>query len=223
MKTAVIIRQVLALCLILTAFLVTVPISNAEEYNDMSVSEIMEKFDSRVRAPKSTSVLAQPETAYVKSTYGNSIYVFNIPNGNGRLLFRANEGATVTVYARESGFALGLVEGTSIGGWMSEYFLAESYNWDAPGPHDTEGLWKEIRRPIRNEYLPDYETMYVKSKHGICIYMFSDPDEVPLNVIDKIPEAEKCILIARRNSMYFVITEHGQRGWVNASQLVDDY
>ncbi len=216
-------RRFLAVCLMLMMIVTTVPVSYADGISGTSVSEIMQKFDSRVQAPKSSSVLEKPETVYVQSTYGYCIYVYRRPNKNSSRLFRADEGKAVTVYARESGFALGIVEGTSIGGWMREDLLSQAYSYDVPGPHDLTGLSSKISRPVKNEFLSAYETMYVKSKHGICIYMYSDPAREPLVVIERVPEGAACTLIARRNNMYFVETEDGQRGWVNTFQLVSEY
>ena len=140
MKTAIM-RRFLAICLILMMLVTTVPVSFADGTSGVSVSEIMQHFDSRVQAPRSTSVLEEPETVYVQSTYGYCIYVYTRPNMNSIRLFRADEGKAVTVYARESGFALGIVEGTSIGGWMREDLLGREYSYDVPGPHDLTGLW----------------------------------------------------------------------------------
>ncbi|MBR0353409.1 MAG: SH3 domain-containing protein [Oscillospiraceae bacterium] len=222
MKTAAF-RRLFALCIVLTLLVSIVPVSHADEYYGMSVSEIMQKFDSRVQKPKSSSVLDRPETVYVQSTYGNCIYVYSGPSKTSSKLFRADEGKAVTVYARQSGFALGIVKGTSIGGWMREELLSRAYDYDVPGPHDTEGLSSKISRPVKNEYLPEYETMYVKSKYGNCIYMYDDPAKDYPSVIERVSERAECTLIARRDNMYFVWTEFGQRGWVEVAKLVYDY
>ena len=216
-------RRFLAVYLMLMMLVTTVPVSYADGTSGTSVSEIMQKFDSRVQAPKSSSVLEKPETVYVQSTYGYCIYVYSRPNKNSSRLFRADEGKAVTVYARESGFALGIVKGTSIGGWMREELLSQAYDYDAPGPHDTEGLSSKISRPVKGEYLLEYETMYVKSKYGNCIYMYDDPAKDYPVVIERVPEGAECTLIAWRDNMYFVRTELGQRGWVEVAKLVYDY
>lgn len=216
-------RSLFALCIALMMLISMIPSSHADVLYGMSVSEIMQKFDSRVQKPKSSSILDRPETVYVQSTYGNCIYVYSRPNKNGSKLFRADEGKAVTVYARESGFALGIVKGTSIGGWMREELLSQAYDYDAPGPHDTEGLSSKISRPVKGEYLLEYETMYVKSKYGNCIYMYDDPAKDYPVVIERVPEGAECTLIAWRDNMYFVRTELGQRGWVEVAKLVYDY
>ncbi len=46
-------RRFLAVCLMLMMFVTTVPVSYADGTSGTSVSEIMQKFDSRVQAPKS--------------------------------------------------------------------------------------------------------------------------------------------------------------------------
>ena len=89
------------------------------------IKALMKKFDSRVQKPKISSFLDEPERKVIESTYGNLIYVLAKP-GNGKL-FEADDGETVIVYARESGYALAMVEGSSIGGWMNEKFLVDEY------------------------------------------------------------------------------------------------
>ena len=225
MKTAIVFRRVFSVCLVLIMLIMAIPVSCAEGYASMNINDIMKKFDSRVQRPKKSSILDEPETVYVRSNYGNCIYVRSKPDKNSKKLFKADEGKAVIVYARESGFALGLVKGTSIGGWRSENLLDADSGKGRPGPDDTKGLSSGIYRPRKNDYLKEYETMYVKSKYGNCIYLYNNPNvpEIEMEILGKVKEATECTLIAWRNNMYFVRTANGQRGWVKAEKLTYVY
>ncbi len=83
----------------------------------------------------------------------------------------------------------------------------------------TKRFNSRVQRPKNWSILDEAETCDVTSTYGNCIYMYKDPTKAQLVVAYKIPEGTECTLIARKNSMYFVITEYGHRGWVNANLL----
>ena len=113
-------------------------ISSAKQGSEkISLTELMKMFDSRVEKPKKSSILDEPESAKVSSKYGKLIYVYSRPL-IGKKLFEAKEGAAVTVYARQSGYALGIVDGTSIGGWMKENYLVSVKKKTEKEPEDAQ-------------------------------------------------------------------------------------
>ncbi len=131
-------KRLIAMLMVIMLFIGMAPLSYADwKYDKISLTELMEMFDGRVKKPKESSILEAPEYATVRSKNGNLIYVLSAPK-TGEKLFEADEGATVTVYARQSGYALGIVDGTPIGGWMKENNLVPVDNKTGKEPEETE-------------------------------------------------------------------------------------
>ena len=108
----IILQRAAALLLILVMLAGVAPVSFAG--TDSVIPALMRRFDSRVAKPREASILDEPVKMTVRSRFGNLIYVCSSPSGV--VLNNAPEGASVIVYARQSGYALGLVENTVIGG-----------------------------------------------------------------------------------------------------------
>ena len=189
----------------------------------LSLAELTSSLGKGIRAPKESDLLAKPEIRYVESTYGNCIYALNAPYGG--IVSTVEEGAKVTVYARKSSFSLARVDGSSVIGWMADMFLEPVSREGKPNPSDTLGLKKGVYRPEKGEYLDEYLDMYVKSNHGVRIYVLNDPKKDPdeREIIGYAYEQECCRVIARLNGLLFVITESGVKGWVAAEYLVFEY
>ena len=194
-----------------------------ETVSPLPLSELSAKLGKGIRAPKESDLLDKPEIRYVESTYGNCIYALNAPYGG--IVSTVEEGAKVTVYARKSSFSLAQVDGSSVIGWMADMFLEPVSREGKPNPSDTLGLKKGVYRPEKGEYLDEYLDMYVKSNHGVRIYVLNDPKKDPdeREIIGYAYEQECCRVIARLNGLLFVITESGVKGWVAAEYLVFEY
>ena len=191
------------------------------------VTELMKLFDSRVQKPKASSILDEPEVLEVWTKYGRLDYIYSRPaQGSTYKLGDVREGSVVTVYARQNGWSLCIVENTSLGGWMKSGALDEKTHEDHPSFLDIpDGLPKGTYTPVRGEYLDEYETMYVKSKYGVRIYIIDDPrkKEKDQEIIGYAYEAEECTVLARCSGQLFVVTENGKAGWVKAQLMVYDY
>ena len=119
---------VMKTCSLMLTFIMLIgmfPSASAEEVQSEAVSQLMELFDENVAAPKEKYILDEPETMMVRSAHGNFIYVLSMPGG-GKKLSKAEEGTVVTVYARQGGYSLGIVEETSAGGWMRDKYLVST-------------------------------------------------------------------------------------------------
>jgi len=222
MKTNKNIKRILSMILSLALILALVPAVFAD--NSGSVDDIMNMFDNGVQRPRSSSVLSTPKQMYVMSKYGNCIYAQKAPSESAKTLYTIDEGRTVTVYAIQSGYALAIVKGAAYGGWMKLSLLDEDY-YSGPNPSDTKNLPKNVQRPIKGDYIDDYETMYVRSKYGVRIYLNNKPDidkENPAEVIGYIYEGEEVTVLARRSGYSFVECSAGL-GWCKTSLLVYEY
>ncbi len=137
MKYSKFAKQFVAFFLMFVLLAGVAPVSSAERsYEKISLTELMKMFDGRVKKPKESSILDEPESAVVKSKNGNMIYILSAPK-TGKTLFEAKEGAAVTIYARQNGYALGIVDGTPIGGWMNEKYMLLVEKELAKDPEDT--------------------------------------------------------------------------------------
>ena len=203
-----------------------VPVAFASGFDSMTVSEIMKKFDSSVQKPKNSSILDEPEQMEVWSKYGRLIYVYSKPSENSAYkMSEAKEGAKVTVYAKQNGWALVVVNNTRNGGWMKLGSLDTKTHEDHPSFLDIPTMPKGTYLPVREDYLDEYETMYVKSKYGVRIYIIDDPrkKEKDQEVIGYAYEAEECTVLAEKCGQLFVLTENGRAGWVKSKLMVYDY
>ena len=179
----------------------------------------LNKLDSRIARPKNDSYLDEPQQMYVTSKYGNCIYVLAKAQSNATKLGRMDEGTVVTVYAVQNGYALGVDEDSRFGGWMSYSLLSDCY-YSGPSPLDLKTAPSSVEKPYRENYLDEYETMYVSSRFGVCIYLMNSPDEKTNEIIGKIAEAEPVTVLARRNGFCCVIVDNtGEIGWCSASLL----
>lgn len=189
------------------------PVSFADEGS--VIPALMKRFDSRVTRPKAASVLDEPARMAVRSRYGNLIYVYSSPSGS--VISSAKEGSSVIVYARQNGYALGLVENTIVGGWMSEKLLVEadgavpdSYRIDPsaadkPAPETAAPLsladiasllGKGVRAPKESDLLPQAEIRYVESTYGNCIYALNAPHG---SIVSTVSEGAKVTVYARKS------------------------
>ena len=208
MKAAKNIRGILALLLISIILIGMMPFAFADGDGRMSVSELMKKFDSRVQKPKQSSLLDEPETMTVTSKYGNLIYALAKPGG-GEKLFEVDEGSTVIVYAKQSGYALGLVKGTSIGGWMNEKLLSpDSTGEIAEKAAESKNLMKSfdrrVQKPKNSAILDEPEKMVVTSKYGKLIYALSKPDGEKLF---EVPDGTPVTVYARQSGYALALDE----------------
>ena len=199
------------------------PVPEPETAPALSSDELTALAGKTVRLPAGTEILDNAEIRYVESTYGNCIFALTAPNG--ALITTVKEGVKVTVYARLKGYSLAQTEDGSIFGWMSDQFLEPVSREGKPNPADTAGLLEGMYRPLKGEYLDEYQTMYVRSTYGYRIYIIADPTKAPEErvVIGYANEQEACTPVARRNGFLFVITESGLRGWVAAEYMVYEY
>ena len=220
MKT--ILRRALVLVMTAAMFMTMVPFCFADG-SDSKDASFMERFDKRVAAPKDESILDTPKVMYVTSRYGNCIYVFTRANGSSAQLKNMPEGSKITVYAVENGYALGLDEETGKGGWMGVTLLSDSY-YDGPNPLDLKDAPVGVVKPQKGRYLDDYETRYVKSTYGICIYLLNTFVKDDQKVIGKVYE-QACVTVVSRQNGYACIIEkdNGLIGWVADCFLVEEY
>ena len=215
-----------SLLLVLAALFCMVPAAFAEGDSD-AVAQLMDKFDSRVKAPKESSLLEKEEEMEVWSTYGRLIYVYDRPaEALDFKVGEAKEGVKVTVYARQNGFALAITEDGKTGGWMREDMLDTKVHGEHPSfldipPVVVEGTYV----PARRYYLDEYETLYVKSTYGTRICLVDDPRRDPADqkVIGFAYEGEACAVLSRLCGKVFVITEKGRVGWAAESLMVENY
>jgi len=193
--------------------------------NNTSVSDILKNFGG-ITAPQSKSILSDYKPMYVVTKYGNLAYLYNNSTGSKKV-GDVSEGSYVLVLAVKNGYSLICVS-KYYGGWIANKFLEDGY-YSGPNPSDTENLPQEYRRPVKSQYLDEYETMYCKTKRGVRAQLW----KIPLNedgaktddsnVGGYVYEAEEVTMIARSGNYVFVVTEGGKRGWINISLLVEDY
>ena len=100
---------------------------------------------------------------------------------------------------------------------------------DSTGPSlaDVKGCDRRVIMPLDKHWLPEYETMFVKSKKGqgiVLRYCLDDDYERNgYNWLDFIPEGEQVTVLARRSGFSFIITANGVVGWVKSNLLVYEY
>ena len=100
---------------------------------------------------------------------------------------------------------------------------------DSTGPSlaDVKGCDRRVIMPLDKHWLPEYETMFVKSKKGqgiVLRYCLDDDYERNgYNWLDFIPEGEQVTVLARRSGFSLIITANGVVGWVKSDLLVYEY
>ncbi len=216
-----------ALILVFVLLVLAAPVSRAESSTDVSV--LMDRFEHYVSKPKAESVLEEPVHMTVRARNGRFIYVLSSPNGYA--ISSAAEGASIIVYARQDGFALGLVENTLIGGWMSESRLEEDnavvpeeFKLKAPvtpEPETVPGMsqdelasltGKTVRLPKDIQILEKAEIRYVESTYGNCIFSRNAPNGAILATVN---EGTKVTVYARLKGFSLARTEDGSiLGWM---------
>lgn len=217
---AVLRKQVISLLLV-AVFLASMAPQVLADGSSMSVKEVMELFDSRVQHPHASCILVEPETVTVEASRGKLIYALSKP-GSGKL-FDIEDGSSVIIYARQEGFALGLVEGTSIGGWMNELFLTPRGDWNFAGLSMRElldHLDSRIKSPKSASVLDVPEAKIVEPKNGKLIYALAKPGDTKLFEI----EAGMPVTVYARESGFALAVVNGTTvgGWMNESFLIDD-
>lgn len=90
-----------------------------------------------------------------------------------------------------------------------------------PGIDDIRGCNEGIVYP-NGTWLSDYETKYVKTKHGVRAYLRYAPTE-DSGYYSYVYERDKVTVLARQNGYSLVKTTDGMAGWVTSSVLVDTY
>ena len=225
MKSANIIRRTISIFMVLVMLIAAVPVCFAEGTRFSSVTEVMKKFSGGVKKPKETCLLDNPVEMTVASEHGNFIYTYSSPR-TGKRLGKAEEGATVVVYAKQGGYALGLVKGTSIGGWMDELKLEGGYTplfEEGESYSLTEIMGKfdnGIQKPKASAVLDEAEAMIVNSKHGININIYTAPRG---KTILKALEAQTVIVLARQDGYALVMVDGTSiGGWAKEELLAFD-
>lgn len=219
MKNSKIFKLVLALTLAVITMASIIPCCFAAGSSD--ISEIMENFVSGVKKPSAKYVLDEPEEMVVKTKYGNLGYILTSPSSKANKLGTVDEAEWVTVFAKQSGYALAVVDSNGTGGWIKLDILDDEY-YSGPCPEDViyfDG--KNWQKPQREDYIDDYETMYVVTKHGIRANLLSRLSEG--KTIAYAEEGNEVTVIARRKAYAFIIDEDGDMGWIKASLLKYDY
>lgn len=217
-------RSLLTLLLAATLLLGAAPLACAED-GKQDLDRLMESFDERVQAPKESSLLDEPAEMIVVSEHGNYIYALSKPGG-GAKLFEIEEAARVLVYAKQSGYALGVLKGTTIGGWMSEKLLerADISMEDSPKlkmAFVMSHFNSSVQKPKATDLLDEPERMKVESQHGNFIYARTRP--VNGTEIYTIPEASIVIVYARQSGCALAVLEDGSAGgWMKEKLLVPE-
>ena len=227
MKTASIIKRIFCAFLVLFVLVTTVPVSYADDSGSgMTVKEVMKKFDKSVQKPRQASILDEPVEMQVASKNGNYINVMSKPR-NGKALGKAKEDKTVVVYAKQGGYALGVVKGTSIGGWMDElYLIWEKENYTKTGAAgeslDLEDIMDKfdpsVQVPKKASILVESEEMVVNSKHGHYINVMSAPKNG--KELQKAKDGKTVYVYARQNGYALAIVRGTSiGGWMDETLL----
>ncbi len=229
MKTDRIFRAVFCAFLVMAMLVTALPVSFADDDDTgsgMTVKEVMKKFDSSVQKPKQASVLDEPVEMTVVSKNGKFIYAMSKPR-NGKEMGKAKEDKTVIVYAKQGGYALGIVKGTSIGGWMDEWYLTwDKDNYTETGAEGESLSLDEImdkfdtlvKEPKKTSILDESEKMTVKSKHGHYINVMSAPKGG--QQIQKAKDGKTVYVYARQGGYALAIVRGTSiGGWMDENLL----
>lgn len=227
MKQSKLFKIVLSALLVMVLLVASVPVSYAaESESDMTVKEIMKKFDKSVQKPRQVSVLEEPVEMTVASKNGNYINVMSKPR-NGKALGKAKEDKTVIVYAKQGGYALGVVKGTSIGGWMDELYLTwDKENYTEIGAAgeslDLDEIMEKfdnlVTEPKKGSILDESEEMVIKAKHGHYINVMSAPKGG--KEIQKAKDGKTVYVYARQGGYALAIVRGTSiGGWMDENLL----
>ena len=221
------IKKVFCVFLVLIIIVASVPVSYADDSSDtMTVRELMKKFENGVKKPKQASILEEPVEMTVESKNGRYINVQEKPK-TGKVMGQAKEGKTVIVYAKQGGYALGIVKGTSIGGWMDElYLIWDKENYTEIGAAGESLSLEEImdkfdtsvKEPKKSAILDESEAMVVKSKHGHYINVMSAPKNG--KELQKAKDGKTVYVYARQGGYALAIVRGTSiGGWMDETLL----
>lgn len=220
--------RVLSLLLTLALLAGAMPAAFAEG-GASDLDALMAKFDSRVLRPKEKSVLAEPEEMIVVAPYRDHICALT-RTGSGLILAEVPEGAKLTVYAKQNGWALGLTEDGKLGGWMNGAFLEKApAEGEAPSPRLVMASVMShfplnVTVPKQSALLDEPVRMKVESTFGKCIYVMTrsvdDDDQKKLGVA---PEGAIVTVYAVENRYALGVVEGGKAaGWMCTDYLVPE-
>ena len=218
--------RVLSLLLALVLLAGLSPSAFAED-GASGLDALMEKFDARVQKPKESSLLAEPEEMIVVAPYRNSICALS-KTGSGVILSQVPEGASVTVYARQNGWALGLTEDGAVGGWMNGNYLEKApAEGEKPSPRLVMASVMShfplnVQYPKQASLLDEPVRMKIESTFGRCIYVmpgtFDDKKE-----LDTAPEGAIVTVYAVENKYALGVVEDSKvAGWMCTDYLVPE-
>ena len=92
----------------------------------------------------------------------------------------------------------------------------------APSIDDIAGCDKRIIVPEEDSWLDSYETKYVKSKYGNCIYLLWGPSK-DYDHFDTVEEASAVTELARQGDYSLVIAPGQRIGWCKSALIVKEY
>lgn len=219
--------RVFSLLLALVLLVGPAPSAFAED-NASGLDALMEKFDERVLRPKESSVLAEPEKMIVVAPYRNYICALT-QTGRGLILSQVPEGASVTVYARQNGWALGLTEDGAIGGWMNGNFLEKApAEGEAPSPRLVMASVMShfplnVQVPKQSSLLDEPVRMKIESTYGRCIYVMPNIFDNKEEELKTAPEGAIVTVYAVENNYVLGVVEGSKvAGWMCAGKLVPE-
>lgn len=214
--------RVLSLILVTALLFGVMPAAFAENGEIGSIDELMGFFNRRVQRPKESSLLAEPEKMFVLTDYGYSLPVLPRP-GTGNCIMQVPDRSPVTVYARESGYALATVDDGTGGGWMKESCLVPDTGDELQPPKMSDVMiyfTSEVQRPLQRSLVYEPQLMKIRSSYGRGIYAWSDPykDAKKLQVV---PEAAYVVVFAYQDGFALAAaTEYSVSGWMKVEFLV---
>lgn len=91
-----------------------------------------------------------------------------------------------------------------------------------PSVNDIAGCDKRIVIPDDDSWLDDYETKYVKSKYGNCIYLIWGPSK-DYDHFDSVDEGSAVTELARQGDYSLVIAPGARIGWCKTQLIVKEY
>lgn len=91
-----------------------------------------------------------------------------------------------------------------------------------PNVADLEGCNENLVHPDAENWLQGYETKYVKSTRGNCIYLRYGPS-LDYDYFKKINDNVEVTVLARQNGFSLVKVTDGVAGWARSELLVDEY
>ncbi len=187
----------------------------------------------RVEYPEAGSWLDDYEYMYVQTKHGVRAYLRYSPAENSDYYAYVYEEDFVTVLARENGYSL-VKTNEGQAGWVTSSVLVYSYGSQSyynsgsscvrssPGTHDMAGCNERVAAPSCWSWLDSYETLYVRTRHGVRAYLRYSPAENS-DYYEYVYEADAVTVLARENGYSLVKTADGKVGWVTSSVLVYQY